>query len=891
MKKILLCVSVCTLALMAGCTKENVNGSAEPEGKGISFVGTISDPSSRVEVGAYEAGAQKVALYWNDTDEIVVTVYNKDGSLVEYNPMPNYPSYKMKAIVGYQATTETPAVTTGFETSTSNFTIPESVTEADIYSYYTATPAFASQGTDIKKLENPITREQGYNVLDGKAKNDMFLTAKADYTGQEMIELQFSNAFATMMVGVKGDAKIDSVKISNPAYALTFGNNVTVNVMNAPKPGTKDTKMLASYVGEETAFIDDMDGEMPIDGYMDAVLKLDRQLQLKSEVKWLPIMVMPLTGVNEMPLEFTIYATDKNGAASHITRSVTVPSSVDDITSNSIVYVSLKDINAVDLNQNAPKTDWQAGDVILEDDFSWIPTNWDSAQYDIYGWTDPYHGVFFPKYNAAPAQDILNQRGYIAPDYAIKMLYSYDGMLQLGVEYEGNGRLVMSLADLFTYTGNVALTFKAAPVYNKYGVIDGWSTDIPVTATDNGQELKTVTIDASGAEPFTWYEYTILIDNVTSDTQITFGANDQQYMFFIDDVKVAIANGETENTTGTKLDRPATVLQFSEPALTENAATIEMSPVKDMISTSNEDIATLPNIRFSVKGPWQLVVPEGNDWLKVHKVDWSEYDDPEKGAPRYNDAYGNEMTSIFYLQIMEDNDSGDARSVDLELKSGDVVLATYTINQPAAGQKTDIYTADFGDHTDPVTVSNTLTAEAWGIGTYSTEWLGITYDVDGNNPGLQLNNTAKSNYEGASGLGNLLFVGSVASTGGNEGGGGGDLDPWLPMVTAEGDPTAEFIVNIPQASIENTAYLYLNFGVWAKANWDIGEFEAQIIFNDATTALAPQTIQGWKFFENRIEVPEGTTSCTIKMHGVDKYGNSAAGAYRIDDVYVAVRAK
>lgn len=873
MKKIVLSISVCMLALMAGCTKENVNEAEQPKGRELSVIGTIGAPASRVEVGAYDPTAEKVALYWLQADEIALALYDKDGKIVEYSPMPNYPEYKNKCISNYTATTTTPSTTTGFEPSLSPLTIPETVTEGNIYAVYSPT-SISSYGLDMTKMSNPVVRKQSYKVMDNKAMNSMFLVSKAEYTGQESVELQFTNSFATMMVGVKGDAKIDSIKVSNDyGFFFTYGNNVTVNALNAPAPGKRDTHLLASYVRAERAFINDLDAQNnPIDGYAEAVLTMDRTLQLKSEVKWLPVMVMPLVGIGDMPINITIYATDKEGQKSSITKSITVPSSVDEITTNSIVYVSLKDINAADLNQDAPKSDWKAGDVVLEDDFSWIPTIWDSAQYDIYGWTDPYHNPFFPKFNVASAQDALNQHGYIAPDYPTKMLYSYNGMLQLGAENEGPGRLTVTLADLFSYKGNVVLTFKGAPVYNKYGEIKGWSGDIPVSATDNGIELKNVTIDTSNAEPFTWYEYTLLIENVTSDTQITFGAQDNMYMFFIDDVKVSIANGEEENTTGTKIDRAVAALQFSKPELTDNKATIELTPVKDMISNNNEQIAALPNIQFSINGPWELVVPEGADWLKVNKVHWSTYDDPEKATPRYNDAYGNEMTSIFYLQVMEDNDSGEERKVDLQLKSGDTVLATYTVTQAAAGQKTDLYAADFGDHAEAVTVSNALTANDWGMDTYDLSLLGIDYDAKGNNAGLQLGNTAKSkDYETASGLGNLFFLGSSPTT--------------------EGEPAAEFVIDIPQASIENASYLYFNFGVWARASFDIGEFEAQVIFNDAPTTIAPQTIQGWKFFENRIDVPEGTTSCTIKMYPVDKYGKSAKSAYRIDDVYVAVRAK
>ena len=121
----------------------------------------------------------------------------------------------------------------------------------------------------------------------------------------------------------------------------------------------------------------------------------------------------------------------------------------------------MKDIEASELGQAAPKTEWQAGEVILEDDFAWISESW-SDQYDKYGWTDPYTNPLYSTYKYYNAGETLASRGYLYDGYNLNALNSYDGMLQIGATDTGNSNLIMPMSTLFTDTGHILTSFLPA---------------------------------------------------------------------------------------------------------------------------------------------------------------------------------------------------------------------------------------------------------------------------------------------------------------------------------------------------------------------------------------------------------------------------------------------
>lgn len=907
MKKIILFASLCALAL-AGCTKEAVEDKqgTEGQGKSITILGTLDDSNAtRVEIGDYTAGDTTVPLLWTSDDQIVVGAYDSEGNLLQGEKENSWGTTTYDLFDSFTATTETPSTTTDFLYAGYNgFQIPADVT-ADIYALSRNTPPTAmSFATDFKAIEDPVKRNQSYNILYNTAADIMFLTAHATATSTDnTVELQFSNAFTTLMLGLKGSAKIDSVVVKAAGQTLSYPEGaVTANVFARPEPGTKGSALLASQGG---SFINDMKDDALVAGSEDVRLTLSNTLALTPTTQWIPVMVMPFTGAGT-ELTITVYGkpdatttaddTTEEPTAPAVmsaTRTLTIPAGTADFTSNSIAYISVKDIEASELGQAAPKTEWQAGDIILEDDFAWISESW-SDQYDKYGWTDPYTNPLYSTYNYYNAGETLASRGYLYDGYNLNALNSYNGMLQIGSPDNGNSNLIIPMSPLFTYTGDVVVTFRAASYFTKYGTgageYESWDGLVAFKATKNGTTLKEVELGANNTDPFTWYEYTLLIEDVDADTKLVFGGDVANYdaprhIFYIDNLKVSIANGETENTVGTKVAAEPAELLFSTPEQVEGKATIEVSAVEELGDAyGNIDQTTLPKFSFAVSGPWELVIPEGTEqWLKVNPPQWSGWDDPRDKTDRMNDPYGNQMTSICTMQVIEDNDTGAARTATIQLKSGDNVLATYEITQPAADPKKDIYNIDFGTLENEATlaVTNTLTAEQWGIGTYELGWLTPAFDNEGNNAGLQISASGRSkDYETASGSGNLYFLASVPA------------DGVIPAETI--DPS--FVITIPEATVSGASYLYLNFGSWARVNYGKGSLVAEVIFNSNTsTVIEPSwsTAGSWQYFENRITIPEGTTSCAVKFYaknGSDWNGETDASSnFRIDDVNIAIR--
>lgn len=906
MKKIILCASLFALAL-AGCTKEAVNeGEGEiGKGKSISFLGTIEgSDATRVEIGEYTDGAQSVSLLWTPDDKIIVGAYDADGNLLQgvkegWNGEPTY--YEL--FDEFIAKTESPATTTDFVYDGFNgFTLQEGVTDAHIYAFTQNTPPTASTwSTNFTAIEDPVSSVQQYDVFNSKASDIMFLTAHNTCTSEDAtVELQFSNAFATLMLGLKGSAKIDSVIVKAAGHTLTYpAGAVTANVFERPEPGTKAADLLVSQGGK---FINDVNAEnATVTGAEDVCVVLSNPLALTPEIQWIPVMVMPFTAAGTT-LEITAYGTPDTAVAAEgedqpaaleaksVTRTLTIPAGTADITTNSIAYITVKDISAEELGQTAPTSDWKAGDIILEDDFAWITKTWDEA-YDMYGWTDPYNNSLHSKYNCYSAGSMLSNQGYMYDGYYLDAYYSYDGMLRIGDSNNGNANLIIPMSPLYNYTGDVTITFRAAPYFNAYGNGPGeyetWNSLVPVTVKNGNTVVKTYELGAQATEPFTWYEYTLVLKDVNAATKVVFGGDAQDYnatknVFYFDNLKVSIANGETENTEGTKIPAETPTLQFSTPAQVEGKATIEVPAVKELGDAYGSiEQADLPKFSFAVNGPWELVIPEGNEWIQVAPPQWSGWDDARPN--KYIDEYGNGMTSICTIQVMEDNDTGKARTATIQLKSGDNVLATYEITQPAADPKKDIYNIDFGTLENGATlaVTNTLTAEQWGIGTYELDWLTLTFDSEGNNTGLQISAEGRSKgYENASGSGNLYFLASVPA------------DGVIPAETI--DPS--FVITIPEATVSGASYLYLNFGSWARVNYGKGSLVAEVIFNSNTsTVIEPSwsTAGSWQYFENRITIPEGTTSCAVKFYaknGSDWNGETDASSnFRIDDVNIAIR--
>ena len=179
-----------------------------------------------------------------------------------------------------------------------------------------------------------------------------------------------------------------------------------------------------------------------------------------------------------------------------------------------------------------------------------------------------------------------------------------------------------------------------------------------------------------------------------------------------------------------------------------------------------------------------------------------------------------------------------------------------------------------------IDVTDQLTAEQWGIGDYELSFINLAYNAEGINPGMQISGSGVSkDYDAASGEGNLYFINAVPAAG-----------------LAEGDIDPSFVIEIPEATISNATYLYINFGLWGRANYGKGNLVMDVVYSDGTTqSTSLNSASTWAYFENRIDVPEGVTSAAVKFYAKDKAGfmgtESAASNFRIDDVNISARSK
>lgn len=323
MKKILIPIFLFTLAALAGCSKDLSNGSNTNTPL---FSGNFVDNSSRITIGDHTPGDTKAPIYWNQTDEIgIYANYTGKDSNSNNN-------------IQYVATTTTQAAATNFKpySPTSFIDIPIG-TQGNI-DYYAYHPYNSSVGTNYTKIPSPINSKQSYNALAGG--NNVFMTAKASSSATN-VELQFANAFSLIYVGVKGTAKIDKITIENELSPMSSDGGF-IDLTKAPKAGTSDVDFTNNgFITEQTEsnFVS---------------IGFDAPLQLKSEITWIPIMVFPFYYDAGLALHVTISGIDKDGKPVSIEKKSIGSNPNEDegfVKTNAILYMSLKEINAVDLGQ------------------------------------------------------------------------------------------------------------------------------------------------------------------------------------------------------------------------------------------------------------------------------------------------------------------------------------------------------------------------------------------------------------------------------------------------------------------------------------------------------------------------------------------------------------
>lgn len=898
MRKSLLFISVSIFLLLTGCTKETTNASYTNSDDPI-FFGSFGDDNTRVTLDDYTPEATTASLFWTNADEI--------GVFAEYAGVGEY---KNKNIPYVAATTGKSSTTLfGLSPNTGQpIKIPDGMTDITYYAYH---PYKSIVNQKYNTFESPLKAEYTYDNYTNDSSDKVFMiaSAKAASANTKNIELQFTNAYALIYVGIKGTAKIDKLTVENTTSPITYSGG-TIDLSKAPAAGTNDVAFI------ESKFFTPAEGD---NGSNTVSMKFSPALQLKSEVTWIPLMTMPFTYDATKGLNISITATDKDGQIKTITKTGIGAKASDDkmaeLNTNSVLYITLKEVNASELNQNPPKTVWNPGEIVFQDNFSWIAGLW-KDDLDKNGWISAYNYNLYPRKNNisattdATAFEEFLKHGYLSKpgnetnEKQILLLHSNEGFIQVGDTR--NGMLTIPITNMYNTTKDITIKFRAARYVTKYGLpfttsgnaeridlpviikgagkIKGYTEALPAWNTEDPR------ITVHPAEPFTWYDYTVVVEGANADTKIIFGdtwpaetAKPNFSRFFLDNIKIAIANGETTDAVGVQVAAETPRMLSSEPELSTSATT-------DVVLPALKGTTTL---KYAVSGPWKLefnsaAIPS---WLDISGVHWAtSSDDPERLNKRYKDEKGNQMTNQYTFTALTDNDTGVERSFGpLTIKSGEIVLGTFTLKQQAADAKTQVFKASFGTQSaEALTVTNTMGATEWGLGSYEPSWLKIAYNDENNNPGMALSNGAlqgtdtNKTYANATAEGNLHFV----------------------VPHKEETPSSVFTVEIPIERLTGKEDLYVNFGLWAdpsKETNKLGYFYMNIDFGTAGNSLSTKytpTIDtpGWRWKENLIVIPTDATKCVISLYSESIFNRytgdlvaDAANNYRIDDIDISVR--
>lgn len=693
MKKSLLFASALSLVMLAGCTKEQPTGNGQGSESKLDISGSIVTPVTKMQIGEPADGV--APALWENGDEVLIFAANSQGMIpaTSYDWGTNPPTTTQYGGTA-TATTTSPSAFTYF--SCDKFNADLSDDTYTLWGVYSSEVRFsASRETAVSDFCTlPDFSSQTY----GESVPYLMVASTPLEAGQEAANLEFTNTSAIMMLNLKGSAAINRVTIkqlnvvSNQSTAvLAYGNYPSINVTKAPKAGS-DSKAFADFI---------VTAENLPQPTAHSEISVSAKVQLTEEGISIPVGVVPFELTADDAIIVTVYGTSDTFEEKSI--SCTFLPGPSAITSNSIVYLNLAPFSAEDFGQMPPKDDWKAGDVVMSDDFSWITTtvDWSGSQTgdgggtdigggsmsytDLGGWSNSYSNNGFPYYNLLDsyqggAPSLLAKRGYTTSGYSYCLWYENNGMLSNVDEYGGAGPLGYSLAALNNYTGNVTVTFKASRVTeanggDNYGMMP---SQFPVSITGNGtiDGNTSVTLGSADYAPFTFYEYTLVIENADASTQITFGS--MTAGMYLDDLKITISNdGDTNNLTGTKVEKPATELKYSEPA---TGTTV------DLPATG----ATTQTFIFKVNGPWKAKWSDNvgltsgeidgtNKWIQLGGASWTWMTTRE-------DLYGNETPTAFQLKSIKDNTTGAERTATIEIVSPDEATTYATFNFKQAAQ-------------------------------------------------------------------------------------------------------------------------------------------------------------------------------------------------------------
>lgn len=692
MKKSLLFASALSLVLLAGCTKEQHTDNTPGAATQLSISGSIVMPTTKMQIGEPTDG--KASVLWEKGDEITLFAANSQNIV----PKSSFDMSTWKSTTYYAdatATTTSPSTFTYFsyesgldgDLTNDTYTLYGVCGELD---YYEGFPTPLENGFTL-----PDFSSQTYGTT-----SPYFMVASTPLEG-ESLNLEFINTTAVLMLNLSGTANISKITIKQldamtmeGTVALAYSGFPSINLLKLPAAGSSAAEF-ATFIDTNAAT-----PSSTITVNMGA-----SGIQLTEEGVSLPVGVIPFDLTPDDMLIVTVYGNSETFEEKAIECTL-LPGNAS-VTSNSIAYINLAPFAAEDFGQTPPKDDWKAGDVVLDDDFSWIKTavDWTGSQTggdegtdvggsgsleytDLGGWTSSYSNNGFPYYNmlsysngaSSIVASQLTQHGYSAVNRygtyeGFCMWYENNGMISTGDESQ-SCILSYPLSALNNYKGNVTVSFKACRLTSSEGG-DGYGMfkpTFPIAIKGNGtiDGNTSITLGSADYAPFTFYEYTFVIENADLTTQIDFGSFLDGGLY-LDDLKITISQPTDANQlTGTEVAKPTAELVYAEP---------ETDHVFDITATDAQDLT----FAFKVTGPWKLEygeavstgMPKDPAWMKISTVSWY--------WGTREDKYGNCTPSAFNITDITDNTTGAERSTTIKVVSqdGNTTYATYTFKQAA----------------------------------------------------------------------------------------------------------------------------------------------------------------------------------------------------------------
>lgn len=735
MKKILLSASVCALALFTGCTKDIANNGGEQGKDAVTFIGTTAENATRVTLGDATSETTSVPILWSNTDAI--------GIFTSEYPKPGDPETMMtRDNAQYIATTTEPSTSTGFQC---NFGSPIDTKTAGVkfWAYY----PLNVMNTDKAKIASPLKVNQSWSAVTNDAPDKIFMVAKeavADAT-QNIVPLKFTNSFAIINVGLKGNALIDGIEITGFTKAVAMDGG-TLDITKAPAAGTTaDAFMASGFYTPAGAVTPDPD-PAPLagvengveNGVVNGVVKMNfgTPIRLVDEYKRFPLMILPTEFDTAVGITLNVHFTDKDGNKQVMPMIFgKLNTGTKAINTNDIIYLNPTSLNAEELNQDEPKEDFKPGDLIFSDDFSWLPeiftkagpnflnSGWASVSYNNEDWSetksvidDNNDGFYYP---------LIKKYTSYSAAYAMA---GSNGSLLLG-STSSEGSLKFPL-DLQAATANLKFTFKAAKYQSALGKDDKTAKTFDVTidgpGTIKGGAEKKATITPTSI--CQWTDYTVVIEGATAATSIIFGNTSAVTgRFLADDLKVVIADpSDVNNLTGTLVARPTAEIKDVTP---EEDTAINVGWSKD------GQFAPSSSFTFTVTGKWAITgCPT---WLRLNPV-WNS-NDYSPTAAILTDAIGNELPTVMEAFSQEANPNSQPRSATITLTATDNSSATrqFTITQAAAPAATVLFQTGFGTITDVTPLVKGVTDFGATIG---GDLIIENFDEAGNNTKGELTN-------------------------------------------------------------------------------------------------------------------------------------------------------